>query len=242
LCILLFLLPLLANSADKRTADRLVQLAADSVAAKHARDSVAVLALVSAGDTMRVSRLWELETLAHYGGAWVVHESAHKRYTSLVLDSASALINSGNLYAARGLLSAVTGPVSDSDKRRQDRLAQRLNAAEHHEREQAQRGALEGRVATIRAIENRGCKPPLRAVRNRILKNPEWPDDIIATTTCGRVRMGMTTEQAVAGWGRPQDINRTSYSFGVHEQWVYGEYGERGFLYFEDGILTTIQN
>ncbi len=72
-------------------------------------------------------------------------------------------------------------------------------------------------------------------------KNPEWSDDMIAATACNRVNIGMTREQAIAGWGRPRDINRTSGSFGVHEQWVYGEYGS-GYLYFEDGVLTTIQN
>lgn len=85
------------------------------------------------------------------------------------------------------------------------------------------------------------CTPPARAVRNRVRRNPEWSDDIIATTACSRVQIGMTREQAIAAWGRPRDINRSTGSFGVHEQWVYGEYGS-GYLYFEDGVLTTVQN
>lgn len=52
----------------------------------------------------------------------------------------------------------------------------------------------------------------------------------------------MTQEQAVAGWGRPNDTNRSVCSFGVREQWGYGDYGERGYLYFEDGVLTSFQN
>lgn len=104
------------------------------------------------------------------------------------------------------------------------------------------RNVLEERVKTIRSLKSGDCTPPEKWVRNRLQKNPEWPDVIIAATTCNRVGIGMTREQAIAGWGRPQDINRSTYSFGVHEQWVYGKYGERGYLYFEDGILTAMQN
>ena len=62
-------------------------------------------------------------------------------------------------------------------------------------------------------------------------------DDILA----GIIRLGMTKEQAEASWGKPYDINKSVYAFGVNEQWVYGEYGS-SYLYFEDGILTSWQN
>jgi len=35
-----------------------------------------------------------------------------------------------------------------------------------------------------------------------------------------------------------QHINRTTGSYGTHEQWVYGG----SYLYFQNGVLTTIQN
>jgi hypothetical protein len=54
-----------------------------------------------------------------------------------------------------------------------------------------------------------------------------------------RVHLGMTADQARAAWGRPSDVNRTIGSWGVHEQWVYGY---SSYLYFEDGVLTSIQN
>jgi hypothetical protein len=54
------------------------------------------------------------------------------------------------------------------------------------------------------------------------------------------VRIGMTQQDVLASsWGRPHHINRTTYRWGTHEQWVYGE---RNYLYFEDGTLTAIQN
>ena len=55
----------------------------------------------------------------------------------------------------------------------------------------------------------------------------------------GKVSIGMTDEMCELSWGKPDDINRTIGSWGVHEQWVYpgGNY-----LYLENGELVTIQN
>lgn len=54
-----------------------------------------------------------------------------------------------------------------------------------------------------------------------------------------KVRIGMTAEMCEWSWGRPSEINKTTVTWGVHEQWIYGE---DNYLYFENGILTTIQN
>lgn len=52
-------------------------------------------------------------------------------------------------------------------------------------------------------------------------------------------RIGMSQMQALAStWGTPKKINTTTTALGKHEQWVYNE----GYLYFVDGVLTTIQN
>jgi hypothetical protein len=54
------------------------------------------------------------------------------------------------------------------------------------------------------------------------------------------VRIGMTKQDVLdSAWGRPEHINRTITSSGVHEQWVYGG---RNYLYFTDGVLDSIQN
>lgn len=51
--------------------------------------------------------------------------------------------------------------------------------------------------------------------------------------------IGMTAEQVEAStWGKPKDINKTTYSWGVKEQWVYSGYR---YIYLEDGIVTAIQ-
>lgn len=62
------------------------------------------------------------------------------------------------------------------------------------------------------------------------------------------VRVGMNVKEVVCAWGRPNDINRTTYSGGYSEQWVYEKYyGEMlgstwRFVYFEDGEVTAIQD
>jgi hypothetical protein len=86
------------------------------------------------------------------------------------------------------------------------------------------------------------CKLSIASAKRVVKRHPSWDDNVLSAIACGSVYIGMTAAQARAGWGTPDDINRSTYSFGVHEQWVYGEYGERGYLYFEDGILTSIQN
>ena len=63
---------------------------------------------------------------------------------------------------------------------------------------------------------------------NRILEHKIW--------------LGMTDEMAVKSWGNPDDINRTVSTYGVKEQWIYGDISNRRYLYFENGILTTWQD
>ena len=54
------------------------------------------------------------------------------------------------------------------------------------------------------------------------------------------VYIGMTKQQVLDSmWGSPEKINTTTTKYGVSEQWVYPNYN---YLYFENGILTAIQN
>jgi hypothetical protein len=54
-------------------------------------------------------------------------------------------------------------------------------------------------------------------------------------------RIGMTAKQVVerTNWGRPSEVNRTTTRNVVREQWVYSS---RRLLYFDNGILTAIQD
>ena len=62
----------------------------------------------------------------------------------------------------------------------------------------------------------------------------------------GEVRLGWSKDMCRESWGKPHDINTTTGSWGVHEQWVYEYSFDDSYsiycLYFENGILTTIQD
>lgn len=54
------------------------------------------------------------------------------------------------------------------------------------------------------------------------------------------VHIGASQEDALASmWGKPKSINTTTTSRGTREQWVYGD---GNYLYFQNGVLTSIQN
>lgn len=54
------------------------------------------------------------------------------------------------------------------------------------------------------------------------------------------VRIGMTKDEVLgSNWGQPKSVNKTTGSYGTHEQWVYGG---NNYLYFDNGILTSFQN
>ena len=52
------------------------------------------------------------------------------------------------------------------------------------------------------------------------------------------IRLGMTEDEVLSRWGEPEDINTTITEYSTSEQWVYSNYQ---YLYFDDGILTSIQ-
>ena len=60
---------------------------------------------------------------------------------------------------------------------------------------------------------------------------------IFKTILQGNVTIGMTKEMCETSWGEPKSINKTITSNKKTEQWVYSN----NYLYFENGILKTIQ-
>jgi hypothetical protein len=54
-----------------------------------------------------------------------------------------------------------------------------------------------------------------------------------------KVKIGWTKSMCITSWGKPYDINRTTTTYGSHEQYVYSL---KKYLYFENGILTAIQD
>ena len=79
--------------------------------------------------------------------------------------------------------------------------------------------------------------------RVALLENPfekhDWSDETWNLIKKQHVRLGWGKEKCIMSWGRPEDINKTIGAWGVHEQWVYGS---SSYLYFENGVLSSIQN
>jgi seryl-tRNA synthetase len=55
------------------------------------------------------------------------------------------------------------------------------------------------------------------------------------------VSLGMSQDEVIklTQWGKPDRVNRTTNARGVSEQWVYNG---GGYLYFDNGVLRSIQN
>lgn len=68
--------------------------------------------------------------------------------------------------------------------------------------------------------------------------NPNWSNSVVELIKNQKVQRGMTDEQVLLSWGKPQKNNRSVGSYGVHEQWLYGN---NQYLYFENNILTSFQ-
>lgn len=58
-----------------------------------------------------------------------------------------------------------------------------------------------------------------------------------------KIKIGMTKEESILSWNYPDDINKTTGSFGVLEQWIYrGSNYDNTYVYFENGRLKSWQN
>jgi hypothetical protein len=69
-------------------------------------------------------------------------------------------------------------------------------------------------------------------------KYPEINNEIWSIIQEGKVRIGMTRLECELSWGNPKEINETIFDSEKNEQWVYSD----NYLYFENGILKTIQD
>lgn len=92
--------------------------------------------------------------------------------------------------------------------------------------------------------------------QNYIKTHPGISSQVRDAILNGDILIGMTEEQVVASRGRPYKTNRTTGSFGIHEQWVMvtstpgviGAYGidskakEYAYIYFENGKVTSWQS
>lgn len=59
----------------------------------------------------------------------------------------------------------------------------------------------------------------------------------------GKIQLGMSTQDVMRAWGRPNKINRTAVAGGISEQWVYERPndGRHQYVYFDNGVLSAVQ-
>lgn len=63
--------------------------------------------------------------------------------------------------------------------------------------------------------------------------------DHLVNIQAGHIIIGMPRCAAMAAWGTPERVNKTTNSYGTSEQWVYGS---GNYLYFKGEVLTSFQN
>lgn len=96
-------------------------------------------------------------------------------------------------------------------------------------------------AAEVRAQKIAAEKAALRKAdeQRRAANIAKYGAEIGGLINAEKVRIGMTAEMCRASWGSPYEINTTITAGGRHEQWVYSM---KTYLYFDNGILTGIQN
>lgn len=67
-----------------------------------------------------------------------------------------------------------------------------------------------------------------------------YGDEITAKIILGEIQLGMDKTACWYAWGSAERENKTTYEWGVREQWVYPD--RNAYLYFTDGVLTAIQD
>lgn len=59
----------------------------------------------------------------------------------------------------------------------------------------------------------------------------------------GEVAIGMTENEVVRSWGKPDRVNRTISRRGSNEQWVYDRGGHKSqYIYLDNGIVSSLSD
>lgn len=100
-----------------------------------------------------------------------------------------------------------------------------------------EKDSLKGYTSEIYLFENHEMyKLKKKHDKNEIRKT--YGESIANKILNHNIWLGMTPEMARLSIGNPSEINKSTGSWGIHEQWVY----EKKYLYFENGKLTSWQD
>jgi len=102
-------------------------------------------------------------------------------------------------------------------------------------------------VLSCASFELGNLNPKSRRTKYIVAHSATLNANTIGAIRNGQLILGMTPAEVVASIGKPYDINRTTGSWGVHEQWVMcapNSFRDRryGYVYFENGKVTSWQS
>lgn len=94
-----------------------------------------------------------------------------------------------------------------------------------------QQNAIEKRILDER-------EEKLEIEKRKTMLERKYGVDIALRIFEKKIWIGMTKDMLLESWGRPNDINRTVGSWGVHEQCIYTS----AYVYIENGVVTSWQD
>ena len=104
-------------------------------------------------------------------------------------------------------------------------------------------------VAIIAVVCSAGCASqryrglPYSSAAEYIKMHPQTLDTEAERILNNQIWLGMTKDQLLGSWGRPDSINQTVGSWGRDEQYVYNRGGySTQYVYLRNGIVTAWQN
>ncbi len=104
-------------------------------------------------------------------------------------------------------------------------------------------------------LSGAGTPDPVAAARNRkevaddaqkerlVLEQRKREGRVLQAIAAKQVFVGMTQDQAIQSWGKPDKVNSTVTNGGLSEQWVYdlGNFKAQ-YVYVSNGLVTSVQS
>jgi hypothetical protein len=90
-----------------------------------------------------------------------------------------------------------------------------------------------GETVNLRPVMN---KPPVKAKCDEVMKLclGNWSEEDCSGIAEQKIWIGMDEDQLILSYGLPNERNRTVGSWGIHSQWVYGNFGPYVYLEGKD--------
>ena len=120
-------------------------------------------------------------------------------------------------------------PAATADSPKLDSAAERRRAA-------AEQKSLETwRLSSIASDTKASCRASAERAHRIVRAHEDWSDQDLIRVICKEIWEGITADQLLAAWGRPQGITRNSTGY---QQW---EYGSGTYVFLAGTYVTSWQ-